>query len=157
MTKRITMLLLTLGLAVASTGHARAQEAKDVKDGQEGLQACIVRSATDDDRRALARWMFAALAKHPDLQDMGQVTQAQREAANKGMGAMMERLLTVECLVQAKASVQSGNADTAFQQAFGMLGQLAGESLFQDPNVSAEAAAIVRYVDMNKIVELFLP
>lgn len=151
MKRYATVALLAGALASIPANDASALETDD------GLQACIVRSATDDDRRALARWMFAALARHPDLQDMGEVSEAQREDANRGMGAMMERLLTVDCAAQARQSVQSGKTDQAFEQAFGMLGQLAGESLFEDPAVSAEAAAIVRYIDMNRIVELFLP
>ncbi|WP_202842796.1 hypothetical protein [Luteimonas saliphila] len=127
------------------------------QEGPAELEACVVASADADDKRTLVQWMFSAIALHPDLEGMAQVSQVQRDAANKAMGALMERLLTVDCATQAKQAFREGSGDVAFQRAFGRVGEMAGEGLFVDPRVSAEAAALIRHVDMNRMVELFLP
>lgn len=149
MTRWIPATLLAFALSLPTV--ASAQEAPDA------LQACVLESATEADHRTLVRWIYAAIALHPDLQDMAGAVDAQREQANREMGALIERLLAVDCVDAARQAAQAGEADAVFGQAFGLLGQVAGQSLFNDSRVGAEAAGIVRYVDMNRIVPLFLP
>ena len=138
-------------LAAVAAMPAVAQE------GVGDLETCVVESATAEDRRALVRWMFSAISLHAELQDLPQLTPAQREEVNRGMGAVMERLLVQDCAAQARQAFRDGNADQAVGSAFRRVGELAGEGLFADTRVAAEAAGLVRHVDMNRIVELFLP
>ena len=142
--------LLAVAGAVAPWGATRAQEAGD-------LQSCVVSAAGADDQRTLVQWMFSAIALHPDLSDMAQVSDERRAEAERAMGELMVRLLTVDCADQARRAFRDGSAEGAFGEAFGRVGELAGEGLFNDPRVAAEAAGLIRHVDMNRIVELFLP
>ena len=127
------------------------------QEGVGDLEACVVEATTADDRRALVRWMFSAISLHPELQDLPQPTGAQREEANRGMGAVMERLLAEDCAEPARRAFRDGSADQAVGNAFRRVGELAGEGLFADPRVAAEASSLIRHVDMNRSVELFLP
>jgi len=126
-------------------------------DVAEELRSCVVASTGADDRRTLVQWMFSAISLHPDLQGLAEVSDAHRQAANRAMGALMERLLTVDCADHARRAVREEVDERAFGEAFASIGQLAGEGLFEDPRVAAEAAGLVRHVDMNRLVELFLP
>lgn len=142
-------------LAVAST--AVPWSAVTAGDAADDLRACVVAATGAEDRRTLVQWIFSAIALHPDLQDMAQVSDGQRQAANRAMGALMERLLTVDCADHARRAVREDVHERAFGEAFASVGQLAGEGLFEDPRVAAEAAGLIRHVDMNRLVELFLP
>lgn len=141
-----------LALAALASQPAVAQDAD-----AGGLEACVVAAATEADRRVLVRWMFSAISLHGELRDLATVSQEQRDQASAAMGAMMERLLTQDCAPQARQAFRDGRAEVAFQQAFKQVGEMAGEGLFQDQAVAAEAAGIVRHLDMNRVVQLFLP
>ena len=149
--KHILAGLLVVAAAVVPW---RAANAGDVADD---LRSCVTAATGADDRRTLVQWMFSAIALHPDLQGMAEVSDAHRQAANRAMGALMERLLTVDCADHARRAVREEVDERAFGEAFASVGQLAGEGLFEDPLVAAEAAGLVRHVDMNRLVELFLP
>ena len=139
-----------LVLAALASQPAAAQDA-------DGLEACVVAAATEADRRVLVRWMFSAMSMHGELRDLATVLQEQRDQAGAAKGAMMERMLTRDCEPQARQAFRDGRGEVAFQQAFKRVGEIAGEGLFQDQAVAAEAAGIVRHLDMNRIVQLFLP
>ena len=143
--------LLAVALSVASWQTAKAQEPAG------DLQSCVVAATGMDDRRTLVQWMFSAIALHPDLEEMALVSDVRRQEANRAMGALLERLLTVDCAAQARKAFREGGAEGAVGEAFARVGQLAGEGLFNDPLVAAEAAGLIRHVDMNRLVELFLP
>ncbi len=138
-------------LALAPALPASAQEAPG------DLQSCVVAATGPDDQRTLVQWIFSAIALHPDLADMAQVSDARREQTNRAMGALMERLLVVDCADHARQAFQAGAGDGAVGEAFARVGQMAGEGLFADPRVAAEASGLIRHVDMNRLVELFLP
>ena len=121
------------------------------------LEACVVAAAGAEDRRVLAQWMFSALALHPDLAGMANVSDAQREAASMRMGAMLVRLLTVDCAEQASRALRAGSAEMAFHRAFVRVGELAGEGLFNHPGVAAAGDQVVEHVDIQRIAELLKP
>ena len=143
--------LLVLASAAAPWGAANAQAASS------DLQSCVVAATGAEDRRTLVQWMFSAIALHPDLEDMAQVSDERRDQANGAMGELMVRLLTVDCADHARQAFRDGSADAAMGAAFGRVGEMAGEGLFADPRVAAEASGLIRHVDMNRLVELFLP
>ena len=149
--KCISAVLLAGVMAAASWQPAKAQEAPGDQP------SCVVAATGVDDRRTLVQWMFSAIALHPDLEEMARVSDARRQEANRAMGALMERLLTVDCADHARRAFQDDGTEGAVGEAFARVGQLAGEGLFADPRVAAEASGLIRHVDMNRLVELFLP
>ena len=121
------------------------------------LEACVVAAAGAEDRRVLAQWMFSALSLHPDLAGMAKVSDTQREEASMRMGAMLVRLLTVDCAEQASRALRAGSAEMAFHRAFVRVGELAGEGLFNHPGVAAAGDQVVEHVDIRRIAELLKP
>jgi hypothetical protein len=146
-----------VGLALAGMGALLAGTGASAQAPADGLEACVVAAAGADDRRVLAQWMFSALALHPDLAGMARVSDAQRDAASREMGKLLERFLTVDCVEQAGQALRAGSAEMAFQRAFLRVGQLAGESLFADPGVAAAGDNVVDHVDIHRIAELLKP
>jgi len=149
--KRLTALALA-GLAWSAPGACAWAQ---TPAGE--LEACVVAAASDDDKRVLAQWMFSALALHPDLAGMSRVSDAQRDEANRSMAGVLERFLTVDCADQAALAFRAGSAEMAFHRAFLRVGQLAGESLFNDPGVAAASAGVVEHVDIQRIAGRLAP
>ncbi|NLW95268.1 MAG: hypothetical protein GXY30_00075 [Xanthomonadaceae bacterium] len=146
-----------LGGLLALACVATPWSAAGAREAPGDLQSCVVTATGPGDRRTLVQWMFSAIALHPDLEDLARVSDARREQANRAMGELMVRLLTVDCADQARQAFRDGSADAAIGEAFGRIGQMAGEGLFAEPRVAAEAQGLIRHVDMNRLVELFLP
>lgn len=144
-------------LALAAMASLPASTTASAQAPTDSLEACVVAAAGADDRRVLARWMFSALALHPDLADMSGVSDMQRDDAGRRMAEVLERFLTVDCAEQAASALRSGGAEMAFHRAFLRVGQLAGESLFNDPRVAAAGDEVVNRVDIQGIAELLKP
>jgi hypothetical protein len=83
------------------------------------LAKCLVESTTHDDRTALVRWMFAAIAAHPAVASIAKVTPEVMEGANKSASALFMRLLTESCKEKAQKALKyegPGTLQTSFQR-----------------------------------------
>ncbi len=114
------------------------------------LSRCLVESSTPQDKSLLVKWMFTSMALHPDIASMANVTQAQRDTANKDAAEMFSRLMTVTCLEQSKKAIQFEGA-AAIEQGFNAFGQVAGRELFAHPNVGQALSALQDHIDMKKL------
>ena len=138
-------LAMTAGLTIA--GQAMADPATDA------LSACLVKSATPDDHIALARWIFGAMAAHPRVADMANISAAQQEAINKAGGELFTRLLTHDCAPETTAAIRS-NGQAAIETAFGILGEAAMQDLMSDPKVTDSLGGMMKYVDQDKLFQV---
>lgn len=96
----------------------------------------------------MARWVFIAMAMHPDMKDISTVTPAAREASSKETAALVTKLLTVTCLTQFQAAMAEGG--NALQTSFTALGGLAMKELMSDPDVNAATQDFTHYIDKKK-------
>lgn len=112
------------------------------------LSRCLVQSSTDKDKLKLVKWMFTAMALHPAVADLAQVSVASREAANQDMAALLSNLLEERCLDQARTAIENEGA-IALQSSFSILGQVAANNLFSDPSVAAGLASLTEYLDSD--------
>ncbi len=119
----------------------------------DGLSRCLVESTTAADKHALARWMFATAALHPEVRSIASISPEEREEINRGMASLLERLLTVACKTEAQKALQYEGPAT-MEASFQILGQVAGRELFSNPQVAAGLAATMSYVDKQKLREL---
>ncbi len=65
----------------------------------------------------------------------------------------MQRLLTVDCHTQTVSALKYEGA-SAFESAFGVLGQVAMRGLMTDSQVSQGMGGISKYFDESKLQEL---
>ncbi|KPF48469.1 hypothetical protein IP87_18055 [beta proteobacterium AAP121] len=135
-------LALSLLLSLAPPARAQAEV--------QALSTCIAEGATGKDRKDLARWMFVAMAAHPDMRAISSVPAAATDSASRAAGELFTKLLAETCPAQVKAAMQAGGP-MAIQAAFQVLGQLAMQELMSDKDVLASMAILERYIDKQKI------
>ncbi|MDX1592953.1 MAG: hypothetical protein R3298_01810 [Gammaproteobacteria bacterium] len=141
---RKTVLCLMLALSPFLFGQARAGIYSD------DLSRCLVESSTQDDKIVLVKWMFTAMALHPDVASMASVTDAQRDVANAAAAAMFVRLMTETCREPARKAIRYEGA-LAVQQGFTVFGQVAGQELFANPAVARNLAGLDRHIDYDRL------
>jgi hypothetical protein len=117
------------------------------------MAKCLVRSTTEVDRTVFVRWMFAAMALHPDVESMAVISAEQRDAINRDAGALFQRLLTESCRSETQQAIKYEGAPT-IQAAFTVFGQVAGRELMLNPHVSQSMAGLAKYLDQAKLREL---
>jgi len=144
--KRIMVLLVllagTFGVAHAGTS------------GQ-ALSECLKSSATQDDRRALVQWIFAAISMHPDLQTLTRIDADKRAQLEKQSAAIFERLIAVDCTELARQTIVSEGSE-GFGGAFKTLGELAMGGVVEDPGVQAGMTRVAGMIDEQRILKALL-
>jgi len=136
-----------LGLALGMSGAARAGVYTDE------LSKCLVTSTSSGDQIGFMVWAFTAMSAHPAVKAYSSVTDAQRETATRQAAQLMERLVTADCRKQTVAALKfEGNS--AIEQAFSVLGQVAMRGLISDPAVTRNMASLPKYLDLQKFAAL---
>jgi len=109
-----------------------------------------VESATPEDKTTLVKWMFAAMSLHPDVAGMSAISGEQREAINRQMADLAVNLIAVRCRDQAKQAVKL-KGEVALQESFTVLGKVAGQEIFSDPNVTQGLGDIQQFIDSESL------
>src|SRR5664279_2796944 len=118
------------------------------------LGRCLADNTTGKDRKDLARWIFVAMAAHPEIRDLARVSPEAGEKASREMGALVTRLLSESCPKEVQ-SVARGEGGQAMKKAFETLGRLAMLELTSNAEVGASVAGFERYVDKAKLTAVF--
>lgn len=118
----------------------------------DALRQCLADNTSGRDRKELARWVFLAMAAHPEMKGLSSATPAAAEESSKAVGGVMMRLLAESCASQARAAMAAGG-NLAVQVAFESLGRLAMQELMADRNVAQSMAGIERHVDAKRLNE----
>jgi hypothetical protein len=120
------------------------------------MAKCLVKSASPEDRTLLMKWIFSAMALHPDLSSMSSITAQQRDTLSKGAGALFQRLLLESCRSETQVAVQNEGPETV-QYAFQILGQVAVRGLMTDPHVLEGMKSLAQGLDEEKLKALLAP
>ncbi|MGN7836143.1 MULTISPECIES: hypothetical protein [Acinetobacter] len=119
------------------------------------LSNCLERSTTTADKTTVMQWTFVALSAHPDLKAFSNVTATQKEALDKNLATVLQRILVEQCSAQTKAVIQAEGLE-AVGNSFQGLGRSTGEEILKNPEINNQLKGILRYVDLNKLVTTFL-
>jgi hypothetical protein len=133
-------------LVLSSAGSSAGPFADD-------MAKCLVRATTADDKTMLVQWMFAMMALHPDVRQLGSIAADQRAALNQRMGDLMVSLLTDRCVAESREALKNEGIGTV-ESSFNILGQVAAQSLFANPEVAAGIAEFGKLVDGEKLKAL---
>lgn len=144
---RKTMAIAVLAVALGSASYATAGVYQD------DLSRCLVKSASPADQATFVRWMFSAIAQHPSVEGMAKISPDQRKALTKGGAMLFQRLLLTDCRKEAVAAIKY-EGQSAMQQSFEVLGQVAMRNLMTDPKVAAGLAELGTYADPNAFADL---
>ncbi|MCR6659228.1 MAG: hypothetical protein NVV72_07735 [Asticcacaulis sp.] len=118
------------------------------------LSKCLIKSASPSDQKDLVRWIFAAIALHPDIRSMANISVEERAAINKSAATLMVRLLATDCRAESVAAIKY-EGDVSIQTSFSLLGQIAAKGIFSDPEVAAGMAGLTANVDADKLNALY--
>jgi hypothetical protein len=135
------MRAILLGLAATlMAGGAHAGPASDA------LGQCVVESTTGRDRVAFVRWMFGAIALHPQVASMSKVTPADNLNLAKETGALIDRLILKDCRDEALQTVRDEGSD-GLMASFRTFGEVAMQELMNNAAVNKQFEAISEHVD----------
>ena len=142
---RMMLSMVLLGLALAAP-RAEAGEAGAA------LSRCLTGAVSPADKRALVRWIFSAIATHPDIQDLAVVDAARRDEVERAGVEVFERLIAQDCTAQSRdAIVKEGT--TGFGEAFKTLGEVAMGGVVEDPQVQAAMTHLGQRLDQQRILK----
>lgn len=136
------LIVVTLALLFALPTIAQTQG--------DDLGKCLANSTTGRDRKDLARWMFVAMAAHPEIRDLANPSRDVSEEISRAMGVLVTRLLTEDCPKEVQA-VTSGEGSQALRRAFETLGRVAVVEIMSNEDVTASISGFERYLDRRKI------
>jgi len=117
------------------------------------MAKCLVKASNPDDRTVFIKWLFAAIALHPDVASMATISLQQRDEFSKRAGALFQRLLTESCRSETQQAIRYEGPAT-IQYAFQVFGQAAAGDLFANPSVAAGMKDLTKYIDQDKIKAL---
>lgn len=141
MKKILTLLII---IVVSFSLNAQAGEVTNK------LGVCLTDSLSGKERKNLAKWVFFAMAAHPEISSYSRITESDQIQANQFVGKLVTRLITEDCPQEAKAAL-SESGRLAFQQAFGLVGRVAMQELMTDANVSQSFSGFEKYLDKEKL------
>lgn len=119
------------------------------------LSNCLMKSTTPTDKTVVLQWTFVALGNHPDLKAFSNVTATQKEALDKNLATVLQRILVEQCSAQTKAVIQTEGLQ-AVGDSFQELGSITGEEILKTPEIKQQLNGVQKYVDLNKLVTTFL-
>lgn len=119
------------------------------------LSDCLMKSTTATDKTTVLQWTFVALGNHPDLKAFSNVTATQKEALDKNLATVLQRILVEQCSAQTKAVIQAEGLQ-AVGDSFQTLGKTTGEEILKNPEINNQLKGVLRYIDLNRVAQTFL-
>ncbi len=141
--------LLIVAVILSVPTLAQAQEPVDA------LKKCVADNTSGKDRKDLAKWVFFAMAAHPEIRQYADAkVAAAADESSKTMAALTTRLLTDSCVNEVRAVMKTGQGHQALFLAFDTLGRLAMQELMADKTVQDVMGSFARYVDQTRLNEV---
>lgn len=119
------------------------------------LAGCLVESASTADRTVLVRWIFGAVASHPDVADISSVTPETWSAISRQGASVFEKLITDTCAAQSREAILNEGM-AGYQKAFETLGATAAGGLLSDPSVARAMADLSTHLSEEKIMKALM-
>lgn len=139
---------------LACAGFAAMSPTVTAGPASDALTTCVADNTTGKDRKELAQWMFIAMAAHPEIKPLSNVTDDVRNGLNQRMAAMATRLITENCRVESMLAMET-EGGASFEAAFGSLGKLAMQEFMSNPAVNASFVEYTKYLDKQKFEAAF--
>jgi hypothetical protein len=117
---------------------------------------CLTDSTTGKDRKDLARWIFLAMAAHPEIKDLANASASASEESSRKVAALLTRLIAESCPVQIQQLVRAEGPDS-LRTAFEFLGKVAIHELTTNEEVNKSIQQFQRYLDRSKLEAVLAP
>lgn len=143
--KKIGVILGALALGASiSISPAIAGPAADA------LGDCMADNTTGKQRKTLARWIFLAMAAHPELRDISSSSEKARDQTDRAIGNIVTKLLADSCAAQAREAIRL-EGGPGLESAFGVLGKLAMQELMTNDEVKTSISGFEKYIDKKRL------
>jgi len=143
---RRILFIVILGAALMS-GPATASPAADA------LGTCLIDFLNGKERKELGKWIFLGISAHPEISGFTNISLEDRDDSDQYIGNLITRLLTEDCLTEAKNATATGGS-VALTSAFELVGRVAMQELMTDTNVSSAISGFEKYLDAEKLSTL---
>lgn len=137
----IKVIILSMGLILCSS--ALANSSTDV------FSNCLVDALNGKERKNLAKWIFFAIAAHPEINSHSNASSKDIKNSDVYVGKLITRLLTVDCPHELKKANEFN--PLAIQQGFELVGKVAMQELMTNQNVTKALTNYIKYADKDKI------
>ena len=142
MKKSIRLFFAALAIATASIPALASPTEK-------ALSECLVNYINGMERKAMATWMFHAMAAHPELKDFHTASQDQIDESDRIVGKLVTRLMTEDCFEEARAAMSAD--PMAIEAAFGAVGEVAMQELLQNEDARKALMSYAKHLDAEKL------
>lgn len=121
----------------------------------DALSKCLVSSTTQEDKTALIRWIFGAVANHPQVSDISNITPQSWDSITKDAANVFQNLIAVKCANESReALLNEGTA--GYKKAFETLGATAFTGLMDDPKVAGAIGGLEKHLSEEKILKALM-
>ncbi|MBI3547127.1 MAG: hypothetical protein HY081_11155 [Gammaproteobacteria bacterium] len=118
------------------------------------MSKCLVKNTNETDRTLLIRWIFAAMASHPDVKVLSNVSSEKGDELNKDAANLMVALLTKRCKSETQQALKYEGKNT-IEVSFQILGQVAMQGLMTNPDVAKYIAGLASHMDKKALENAF--
>lgn len=143
--KKLTTAVLLISVALLGGTAYAAAPAKD-------LGTCMIDALNGKERKLLAKWVFFAMAAHPDIKTYSKITPKDVDTSDRFIGGLVTRLLTKDCPTQLKAA--NAADPMALKKSFELVGRVAMQELMSNQNVMKSISNYANYADLETIGKL---
>jgi hypothetical protein len=141
------VLAITAGVLASSAFGAPALE---------DAQRCLTDNTNGKERKELVRWVFLAIAAHPEIRALAAVPPEAPAKADRLFADLVTRLIVDACPKEVSLLIKEEGAQ-GLKLAFQTLGQVAMAEMITDPSVTARMAAFTKLLDEQKFRPLMAP
>ena len=115
----------------------------------EAFANCMVDNLNGKERKNLAKWIFFAIAAHPEIKSYSNVISKDIKESDKYVGKLITRLLVANCPNELKKANKSN--PLAAQQGFELVGRVAMQELMTNQAVTKAITNYIQYADQEKL------
>lgn len=141
MKNHINVIALSIGLIIGTPAFAASPT--------DTFANCLVDTLNGKERKNLAKWIFFAIAAHPEIKSYSKASLKDINNSDKYVGKLITKLLTVDCPNELKNATKSN--PRAIEQGFGLVGKVAMQELMTNQNVTKAISNYIQYADQEKI------
>ena len=113
------------------------------------LGTCLIDALNGKERKKLAKWIFLAMAAHPDISVFSNASKKEVDSTDQYLGNLITRLLVEDCPSELKLANDSD--PLAMQNAFELVGQVAMQEIMTNQSVMRAITGYAKYADTEKI------
>ena len=114
------------------------------------LAICLVKETNQSDKEMLIQWIFAAMASHPNVSQMSNVSTVKGDQLNQKAASLFTDLLTERCRSETKEALQY-ESKIALRSSFEVLGKVAMQGIMGHSQVNGYINGLQKYLDVDKL------